>query len=106
MIVICIICAVSLFMVVFIENFNLRLLLFIIYEICVGSYRPTLSSLRSKLIPHQYMATIINIFRIPLNITVVVVLINVEYFENRVFLIATVLLMVCALCAYNLSKFI
>lgn len=104
---ICIISAISLFMVLFINDFNSRLLLFIIYEICVGGYRPTLSSLRSKLIPHHAnIATIINIFRIPLNIIVVIVLTQIEYFQNTVFLITTMLLMICSLSSYHLSKII
>merc|ERR1712130_33665 len=101
---VCVMSAVSLGLVVFVTDFTVRLFLFVIYEICVGFYRPTIGSLRSKLIPHQHMARIINFFRLPLNFIVVAVLFNIETLGERVYIIAALLLVVSSFIASKLAK--
>eukprot|EP00923_Selenidium_pygospionis_P008048 GHVN01013643.1.p1 GENE.GHVN01013643.1~~GHVN01013643.1.p1 ORF type:complete len:498 (+),score=26.97 GHVN01013643.1:202-1494(+) len=54
------------------EN-SLKLLSFIVFEVCCGIYFPTFYTLRSIIVPDEARATITNIFRIPLNVIVVMV---------------------------------
>ena len=100
----CVICAVALFSVPLVRSFDARLWLIVVQEICVGGYRPLMSSLRSQYVPHQYMATILSLFRVPLNAIVVVVLVNIERLEGMVFQICALLLTVSSLCAAQLAK--
>ncbi|CAJ1341455.1 unnamed protein product [Effrenium voratum] len=48
------------------------LLSFIVFETCVGLFFPCLGLLRSKVIPDAIQGSVMNIFRVPLNILVVV----------------------------------
>lgn len=48
------------------------LLSFIIFETCVGVFFPCLGLLRSKVIPDSIQGSVMNIFRVPLNIFVVI----------------------------------
>jgi len=45
---------------------------FIVFETCVGTFFPCLGLLRSKVIPDSQQGGVMNIFRVPLNILVVV----------------------------------
>lgn len=47
---------------------------FLVFELCVGMYYPLIARLRSHYIPEAYRSTIMNLFRIPLNAMVVIVL--------------------------------
>ena len=47
---------------------------FVVFEIIVGMFWPGIGTLRSKYIPEECRATVINLFRVPLNIIVCVVL--------------------------------
>eukprot|EP00164_Ancoracysta_twista_P007361 GFYU01010431.1.p1 GENE.GFYU01010431.1~~GFYU01010431.1.p1 ORF type:complete len:452 (-),score=126.51 GFYU01010431.1:397-1752(-) len=53
----------------------------LIFEVCVGLYWPAVGVLRSEYVPEETRATMYNIFRIPLNIIVVGVLIDVQHLE-------------------------
>jgi predicted MFS family arabinose efflux permease len=55
---------------------------FLILELCVGVYFPTIGTIRSKYIPEESRAAVMNFFRIPLNILVVLILIYINKFEN------------------------
>lgn len=59
------------------NDYYILLLLFCIFECCVGIYFPTIGNLRSSFIPDQYKGMIINIYRIPLNGLVIFLLISV-----------------------------
>mmetsp|Transcript_38416 Transcript_38416/g.62959 ORF Transcript_38416/g.62959 Transcript_38416/m.62959 type:complete len:165 (-) Transcript_38416:43-537(-) len=101
---ICIVACAVLFALRYTQQFDLTLAMILVYEICVGGYRPIISSLRSHVIPHQYMATIVNIFRVPLNIIVVVVLINIEYLQHYILLIASAMLIICSIVAQRIAN--
>lgn len=49
---------------------------FLIFEICVGIYFPSMGTLKSKLVPEGSRAALYNIFRVPLNAMVLGVLIS------------------------------
>ncbi|THU73597.1 hypothetical protein C4D60_Mb04t24530 [Musa balbisiana] len=58
----------------------IQLLGFCVFEACVGIFWPSIMKMRSQYIPEEARSTIMNFFRIPLNIFVCVVLYNVNAF--------------------------
>ena len=57
---------------------RLLLLGFCIFEVCVGVFWPSIMKLRSQYVPEESRSTILNFFRIPVNVFVCVVLYNVS----------------------------
>jgi hypothetical protein len=57
---------------------SLQLLGFCTFESCVGIFWPSIMKMRSQYIPEEARSTIMNFFRIPLNLFVCVVLYNVS----------------------------
>ncbi|KAK9103942.1 hypothetical protein Sjap_021196 [Stephania japonica] len=57
---------------------------FCAFEACVGIFWPSIMKMRSQYIPEESRSTIMNFFRIPLNIFVCVVLYNVNAFPITV----------------------
>jgi len=57
---------------------------FLIFELSCGLMFPTYGSLRSLYIPEEHRTTIMNIYRIPLNIFVVIILINKQFMSLEV----------------------
>ena len=51
---------------------------FLLFEVCCGMYFPIAGTVRGKYIPESCRAGVMNIFRIPLNIMVSVVLLQVQ----------------------------
>uniref|UniRef100_A0A3Q7HR33 Phytocyanin domain-containing protein n=1 Tax=Solanum lycopersicum TaxID=4081 RepID=A0A3Q7HR33_SOLLC len=62
----------------------IQLLGFCAFEACVGIFWPSIMKMRSQYIPEEARSTIMNFFRIPLNIFVCVVLYNVDSFPITV----------------------
>ena len=56
----------------------IQLLGFCVFEACVGIFWPSIMKMRSQYIPEEARSTIMNFFRIPLNIFVCIVLYNVS----------------------------
>lgn len=56
---------------------------FNVFEMCCGIYFPCIGSLKSEVIPESTRSTVMNIFRIPLNIIVVVILLKVDSLSNQ-----------------------
>ncbi|CAM0870917.1 unnamed protein product [Alopecurus aequalis] len=63
---------------------SLQLLGFCTFESCVGIFWPSIMKMRSQYIPEESRSTIMNFFRIPLNLFVCVVLYNVNAFPITV----------------------
>ncbi|CAN1299683.1 Molybdate-anion transporter, partial [Linum perenne] len=61
----------------------IQLIGFCAFESCVGIFWPSIMKMRSQFIPEEARSTIMNFFRIPLNIFVCVVLYNVSSFHNH-----------------------
>ncbi|KAK3228138.1 hypothetical protein Dsin_008000 [Dipteronia sinensis] len=59
---------------------SLQLIGFCTFEACVGIFWPSIMKMRSQYIPEEARSTIMNFFRIPLNIFVCVILYNVKAF--------------------------
>lgn len=62
---------------------QIQLLSFCAFELCVGIFWPSMMSMRANYVPEELRATIINIFRIPLNAFVCIVLGNVSFHAAR-----------------------
>jgi hypothetical protein len=56
----------------------IQLIGFCTFEACVGIFWPSIMKMRSQYIPEEARSTIMNFFRIPLNIFVCIVLYNVS----------------------------
>ncbi|XP_058104891.1 uncharacterized protein LOC131248568 [Magnolia sinica] len=71
---------------------------FCIFEACVGIFWPSIMKMRSQYIPEEARSTIMNFFRIPLNIFVCVVLYNVSAFPmTSMFTMCSVFLFLASL---------
>lgn len=57
---------------------KLQLLAFCVFEGCVGVFWPSMMAERARFIPDEMRSTIINIFRIPLNLFVCLILFEVR----------------------------
>jgi MFS transporter, MFS domain-containing protein family, molybdate-anion transporter len=58
----------------------LQCLAFCVFEVCVGVFWPSMMRMRAHFLPDELRSTLINCFRIPLNLFVCVVLYNVSDF--------------------------
>ncbi|KNC86297.1 hypothetical protein SARC_01559 [Sphaeroforma arctica JP610] len=75
---------------------------FCLYECCIGMYFPTISMMRSRFIDDDIRSTTMNLFRVPLNILVMLTLVKVgDMSQELVFLICAVGLLVSS---YALEK--
>jgi len=70
---------------------------FFIFEALCGVYWPSMGILKSKYVPEEVRATVYNIFRVPLNLIVVLVLANLGTIsDDTVFLVCAFLLAAAA----------
>lgn len=72
-----VVAAVSLFSPVATDAGSVVFSSFVLFEVCCGMYFPSVGVLRSEIIPESSRSTIMNFFRIPLNLLVAVVLVKV-----------------------------
>ncbi|KAL6500962.1 hypothetical protein OROMI_007500 [Orobanche minor] len=83
---------------------SLQLLGFCIFEACVGIFWPSIMKMRSQYIPEEARSTIMNFFRIPLNIFVCIVLYNVNAFPITImFGMCSIFLFVASILQRRLS---
>merc|ERR1719387_3001648 len=68
---------------------------FLLFEFCVGVYFPTIGTLKSEIVPESIRATIYNLYRVPLNAVVCMLLLN-NFSMGQVFSLCTVLLLVAS----------
>jgi hypothetical protein len=59
---------------------QLQYLAFNVFEACVGIFWPSMMKMRSQYVPEELRSTVMNVFRIPLNLFVCVILFNVQLF--------------------------
>ncbi|KAI8810333.1 hypothetical protein BJ742DRAFT_801453 [Cladochytrium replicatum] len=74
----------SLFVPVITNDELLIFLAFNAFEFSCGLYFPSIGTLRSKFIPEETRATVMNVFRIPLNLIVVIFLFNTKALSSSV----------------------
>lgn len=78
------------------DNKFLVYMMFLVFETTVGVFYPSYGVIKSEKIPEDIRSAVMNIFRIPLNAFVVILLVKIKYFApHSVFLI-------CA-CAHGLA---
>lgn len=85
------------------ENQTFIFLGFLVFECCVGIFWPALGTMRGKYVPEQIRATVMNIFRIPLNFIVIVILLQ-DLGLSTVFNCCVVFLVLCMLAQHWLCQ--
>jgi MFS transporter, MFS domain-containing protein family, molybdate-anion transporter len=82
--------------------------MFLLFETCVGVFYPAYGCIKSEKIPEEIRSAVMNIFRIPLNLFVLVLLLKIKYFSSEsVFMICAVahaISFVCYAYFYSSSK--
>jgi len=58
----------------FVTNLSAKLVLFLLFEVCVGMYYPCIGTVKASLVPEAQRATIYSLFRVPLNLIVIATL--------------------------------
>lgn len=56
------------------KEFESAVLAFVVFEVCCGLYFPMISTLRSEHIPEESRGAVMSLFRLPVNVVVIVVL--------------------------------
>jgi hypothetical protein len=59
--------------------FNIRFFMFVYFDGLAGIFNPLLSSLKSQMIPEKLRTTIMNFFRIPINVFSILTLVLTDY---------------------------
>ena len=70
---------VLLFLTYYIDNFLARMLFLALFNGLTGFYNPLNSIVKSNILVDEYRALLMNLFRIPLNIYVIIVLLTLRY---------------------------
>lgn len=78
---------------------------FLVFELCVGLYFPLIARLRSHYIPEAYRSTIMNLFRVPLNAMVVLVLFRAgQISDQTIYAFCAIWLALAAVATHFLSQ--
>lgn len=84
---------------------QVQLISFCVFEVMVGLFWPSMMTMRAHYIPEDLRSTIINCFRIPLNLFVCIILYNVHLFQlSQMFGLCAVFLAAAAFCQIQLEK--
>ena len=78
---------VLLFLTYYIESFLSRMLFFSLFKGLTGFYNPLNSIVKPNILVDQYRALLMNLFRIPLNIYFIIVLLTLRYMNPFTFAI-------------------
>lgn len=86
---------------------KVQLTAFCLFEVLVGIFWPSMMTMRSAYVPEEMRSTIINFFRIPLNLFVCVVLYNVSAFPlATMFGMCSLFLLVCLACQRHFASIV
>lgn len=89
----CLLAALALFAPAVSSSHSFLLLAFCMFEVCVGLYFPSIGAQRAKYLPNEVRATVMSIYRVPLNLIVVLTLLNVSSLSaGRIAMYSTCLL--------------
>jgi len=80
------------------DDVGIRLTSFCAFETAVGMYYPCVGTLRSRLVPNDVRGTMLNIFRIGLNLIVVCVIFSNAKREDHVSAVISVVLALLVVC--------
>jgi len=76
---------------------------FLLFEFCVGIFWPAMCTMRGKYVPEETRSTVMNFFRIPLNLIVVVILLS-DFSMKEMFIICAVFLFLSFCCQQILYR--
>ena len=81
------------------DDLKILLASFTVFEVCVGLYFPSIGTLRAKVIPGDVRSIIMNLYRVPLNLFVLAMFINLEAIgqEGALYIAAGSLLLATAM---------
>lgn len=85
------------------DSVSIRLLGFFVFEMCVGLYFPMMGTMKGQIVPESKRATIYNLYRLPLNVIVVLTLM-LQLGASTSFFITSVMLAVAAACQVRIIK--
>lgn len=95
----------SLCVAALVPHHTARIASFCVFEVCVGLFWPSLGYLRARYVSEECRATTLSLFRVPLNVIVVVVLANIESMHERQVLMLCVAVLLPALaCQWALVR--
>ncbi|VDP42842.1 unnamed protein product [Heligmosomoides polygyrus] len=80
-------------------------LAFLVFEICVGIFWPAMGCLRGMYLPEETRSTTINLFRIPLNLIVIFILLQ-NYSMAAIFQFCVLFLLMAAVAQHVLFRFV
>jgi hypothetical protein len=66
----------------YLENKTMVYAMFLVFETTVGLFYPSYGVIKSERIPEDVRSTVMNIFRIPLNAFVVLLLLKIKYLSS------------------------
>jgi len=90
---VCMVAMGSLVTAAYMNTLTIRLLSFCIFEVCCGVFWPAHALMRARYIPAEVRSTLMNLFRVPLNAIVILVLFMIERLsDTTVFLVCVILL--------------
>jgi len=76
---------------------------FLVFELCVGIFWPAMCTMRGKFVPEETRSTVMNFFRIPLNLIVVVILLS-NLSMSTMFVVCSIFLLLSCGCQQILFK--
>lgn len=78
---------------------------FALFETCCGMFFPTLGCIKSQIIPEEVRSSVMNLFRVPMNAIVVIVLLIISHLSQETqFIICAVLCALSFLLSFNISR--
>merc|ERR1712137_727642 len=79
------------------ENVMIRFLAFLVFEMMVGLYFPMMGTLKGDIVPEDMRSTIYNIYRVPLNVIVMLPLL-LNFSIGTTFMVTTAILLNATFC--------
>jgi len=99
------IAALSFFLAASFQNGYTSFFAFVVFETCVGVHFPSIGTLRSRYIPEESRSAVMNFFRIPLNIFVIIILKFIDKFAwSAIYVICGSWLLLAAILLHVLSR--
>ena len=89
--------------VFFFESVQIRFVAFLAFEACVGLYFPMMGTLKGEIVPEDMRSTIYNLYRLPLNVVVLMPLL-MNFSISTTFAVTTTMLSVAVAAAYFLKS--
>merc|ERR1711904_386170 len=86
------------------SDVSIRFLAFLGFEACVGMYFPTMGTLKGDIVPEDMRSTIYNIYRLPLNVLVLMPLL-MNFSITTTFMVTTAILILASVSQFLLMGY-